>query len=208
MRARRGTFVCALCWRWPRWGSWLVALTRRRAGSPVRRCFPATRTRWTLRSPATARSWISGQDGGLLRLASDDTTKTIHSGEDASAPLTEGADGTVWAGAEQFAPSGALVRELDSEAGFSVLASAGDVLWTGTDGSSETKPRIQRISAGGASRAFALSAPRLKYGFEFHGIAAGADGGVWFTESDLRRGWFYGSTRMAATRTGEFRGRR
>ncbi len=136
--------------------------------------------------------WMTAEYSGVTRLTPDGATKDfLQRDGDIVNDIVAGPDGSTWvAGLSQVvridAAGNVTRRPLDTNGSASALASAGGTVWIAYDGSPDAGPSIVGVSADGTSRQLKVPATGS---FQFNGIAAAADGALWFTARGIREHW-------------------
>jgi streptogramin lyase len=132
--------------------------------------------------------WATGEYGGVARLDSTGHVKKFDVGQDEyAADLVAGPDGAIWIAANDLIVRiDAAGRRRSWHTGGDGLAQAitsfGGALWFANPGN---PGRIERLGTDGSIRSFKIAGPRK--GGLMPGIAGGADGALWFTQTGSDR---------------------
>jgi virginiamycin B lyase len=132
---------------------------------------------------------------GVTRLSpSGGTRDFLTREEDFAADIVAGPDGSIWVADDvqvvRIDATGRVKRWRVGGYGVAdAITTAGGAVWFANSGNigGGYKPRIERVSANGAMRAFIASLPRGWLGV--NGIAGAPDGSLWFTESGDDKTW-------------------
>jgi virginiamycin B lyase len=138
---------------------------------------------------ADGSSWLVDQFGGPVRLQPDGRTQTFppSDDEDGAEDVAAASDGSVWVAADgevmRIAAGSGSEWSIGGE--IRAVTAVGDAAWVTVE-EDENHAFIQRVTAAGPGRRFVIRSP---HELMFGGIAAAADGTLWFTEGNYRRTW-------------------
>jgi virginiamycin B lyase len=138
--------------------------------------------------------WMTDDYGGVTRLSPDGRTKDLlTSDSDYVDGIVVGPDGALWADDDtkivRIDTAGGITSfELPHYSFADGITATRDAVWFADGGNigAGYRPRLQRIDASGARRAFIDPVPRSWLSFE--SLTAAPDGSLWFTQSRNKLG--------------------